>query len=314
MHGVQDEEPADHRSRHNDGKAAELHNPAQQLEEAEAHAVPQEEVESVLRRGAEGLAKDGNLYVGVLRQELQGPLQAPHAARQDLQDRLHHLVLLDARLLLQDEQEVPDELDDGDHKAPKCEGPKVVAAGVARRPPHHVAAPGKEPEGASAREHALAEGQEQGVVPEQGEEDRREAPVEREARGLAAPAPRLHARGAAVDAAARVAGRGGVAAGLPDAARRPHAGALPRRVLRALGLRKGREVPGGGAGATDLGEHQGRGRSPDEAEADANQDLQERHQDNLWVRVDKLRGHRVDANGQADLPAEAGDEDDPQDR
>mmetsp|Transcript_11922 Transcript_11922/g.32723 ORF Transcript_11922/g.32723 Transcript_11922/m.32723 type:complete len:323 (+) Transcript_11922:815-1783(+) len=160
----------------------------------------------------------------------------------------------------------------------------------------------KEPDAHCAGNHALAEGDEKGVVPQQREEDNREAPVQNVARRRAPPAPGLAGLGRPI---ALLGSRP------PDRARGPLVIALPRRVVRAIRDLIRCEGLLWSVGVRHLRQQVGGAPHPNEDPDAAHDSLANRHQQHGGCVAEELGCDLVEGDRQPDSAPQAADQDEP---
>mmetsp|Transcript_98708 Transcript_98708/g.255212 ORF Transcript_98708/g.255212 Transcript_98708/m.255212 type:complete len:354 (+) Transcript_98708:295-1356(+) len=227
VHRLEDEVAPSSGRCHDEHQPDIVNHAAQHGDGPETQDVRRDDLEGLPGGRAEVRAADCDLDVSVLAQELDTLLEAPDAALQNPEDHHHAAVLLRSRLLLHVLHAIADELHDRDDEGAKGEGACVVAEHVPDRRLDRglLALPvigREEPRGDRTGNDALPDGDQEGIVPEVGEERIGEAVVEDVPRRGAAPALR----------------RGGAVALLilPDQAGRPLVGARAGRALAEPGV------------------------------------------------------------------------------
>mmetsp|Transcript_38487 Transcript_38487/g.97667 ORF Transcript_38487/g.97667 Transcript_38487/m.97667 type:complete len:782 (+) Transcript_38487:30-2375(+) len=289
---------------------------AQRCDGAEAEGIPQDEEECSLRGGTEVLATQGDLDVGVLVQELDALLEDPDATLHDLQEEHQHPVLLGLGLLLKVIHAVPDELHHRDDERAKSHGADVVPEDSLDALQHRRGLPllvlgQEEPSAARTRDDNLAQGDVEGIVPQEDEEGDGEAEVENVA-GRCAPVALRHpvydlANIVLPDGASGplVRARAGLAVALltelPDGARSGG----------AVGLGVGRVVSLGRVGVRHLRNQEGGAQEPQQAPNASERGLHDRNEQHAGVAGQEHGRHLVERNGQANAAHHADDDDHP---
>mmetsp|Transcript_121413 Transcript_121413/g.348875 ORF Transcript_121413/g.348875 Transcript_121413/m.348875 type:complete len:339 (-) Transcript_121413:1267-2283(-) len=249
VHGAHEEVPHQRGARRDAHEADVVDDGAQDGHRPEAEGVVHDEGEGLRRGNTEILSHERDLDVCILVQELDALLETPQTTLNLLEHDRHEPVLLRLSLLLQVLHHIPDELHKRHDGRPERHGAKVIPEDRLHGTQQHRRLgllSGEEPNTHREGDDDLAQGNDEGVVPQEDEEGDRKANVEDVARWGTTPA--FHDAYTIKDLL-------DACIVLPDGARRPLVGALAGRgdamvaglpncawVHRAPSLSVGREI------------------------------------------------------------------------